>query len=146
MASITCFDHLPDLVFIELLSYLSSTDVLWGWTRLNHRLTMLIRERGFFHHINLSSARFHQFQTIFRLISLNDIKSLVIDTYASPLQLAHWPHLPRLRTVRIIDSWNTDQLICFVLRHAATLTHLILRTNERSIPVSHLRLSSIIFL
>ncbi|CAF1604988.1 unnamed protein product [Didymodactylos carnosus] len=87
MTLFTCFDNLPDLVLIELFSYLSSTDVLWGFTRLKDRLTMLITERGFFYHINLSFARRRQFNTILRFLSLNDIQSLVIDSDASSLQL-----------------------------------------------------------
>ena len=137
MSSITCFDHLPDLVLIELLSYLSSMDVLWGLTGLNHRLTMLINERGFFHHINISSARYHQFQTILAFLPLNEIRSLVLDTHSSPLQLLRWPYLPRLTTLCIIDVCNFDELSLFILRHAATLTHLIIRTNERSIAVGY---------
>ena len=137
MSSSTCFDDLPDLVLIELLSYLSSIDVLWGLTDLNHRLTMLINERGFFHHINLSSARYHQFQTILGFLPLNDIQSLVIDTHASPLQLPRWPYLPRLTTLCVIDVWNHDELSVFLLLHAATLSRLIIKTNDRSIAVSH---------
>lgn len=48
MSLITSFDDLPDLVLIELFSYLSSFDVLWGFTQLNTRLTLLLIERGFF--------------------------------------------------------------------------------------------------
>ena len=136
MALITCFDDLPDLVLIELFSYLSSIDILWGFTHLNHRLTMLITERGFFYHINLSLARYHQFNTILRFLPLNDIQSLAIDSDASPLQLTHWPYLPRLRTLRIIGVYNHDDLLLFLLLHAATLTHLIIKSNERLVPVS----------
>ena len=100
MSSITCFDDLPDLALIEVLSYLSSIDVLWGLTHLNHRLTMLINERGFFHHINLSSARYDQFERIVRYLRLNEIRSLLIDTHASPLQIPRWPYLPCLTTLR----------------------------------------------
>ena len=137
MSSSTCFDDLPDLVLIELLSYLSSIDVLWGLTHLNHRLTMLINERGFFHHINLSSARYHQFQTILGFLPLNDIQSLVIDTHASPLQLPRWPYLPRLTALRVIGVFNYDELLLFILLHAATLTRVIIKINERSIAVGY---------
>ena len=132
MSSITRFDDLPDLVLIELLSYLSSIDVLWGLTDLNHPLTMIINEREFSHHINLSSARHHQFEKILGYLPLNEIRSLVIDTHVSPLQLLRWPYLPRLTTLCIIDSWNFDELSLFLLRHAVTLTHLIIKTNEES--------------
>ena len=132
----TCFDDLPDLVLIEILSYLSSIDVLWGLTDLNHRLTMLINERGFFHHINLSSARYDQFERILRYLPLNEIQSLVIDTHASPLQLSHWPYLSRLATLCVVDVWNYDELSVFLLLHAATLSRLIIRTTNRSTAVS----------
>ncbi len=136
MGSITCFDDLPDLVLIELFSYLSSIDILWGFTHLNHRLTMLITERGFFYNINLSVACYHQFNTILRFLPLNDIESLSIDSDASPLQLTRWPYLPRLRTLRIVGVYNFDELLLFLLLHAATLTHLIIKSNERMVPVS----------
>ena len=136
MSSTTHFDDLPDLVLIELFSYLPSTDVLWGLTRLSQRLTMLLSERGFFHHINLSSARYHQFQTILRFLPLNDIQSLAIDGDASPLQLTCWPYLPRLRTLRVVGAYDHDHLLLFLLLHAATLTNVILKSNERFIPVS----------
>ncbi|CAF4479001.1 unnamed protein product, partial [Rotaria sp. Silwood2] len=58
---------------------------------------MLISERDFFHHVNLSLARRHQFDTILRFLSFNDIQSLVIDSDASPLQLTRWPYMLRLR-------------------------------------------------
>ena len=136
MASITWFDDLPDLVFIEIFSYLSSIDILWGLTQLNYRLTMLITERGFFHDINLSTAHYHQFNTILHLLSLNRIQSIAIDSDASPLQLTHWPHLPHLKTLRIIGVYNYDELSKFLLLHAATLTHLIIKSKEILIPVS----------
>ena len=79
MSSITCLDDLPDLVLIELLSYLSLIDVLWGLTHLKHRLT----------------------------------------------------------TLCVIDVWNYDELSVFLLLHAATLNRLSIKTNNRSIAVSH---------
>jgi hypothetical protein len=136
MALITRFDDLPDLVLIELFSYLSSIDILWGFTHLNYRLTTLINERGFFYYINLSSARYHQFNAILQYLPLNDIQSLTIDNDASPLQLTRWPYLSRLRTLRVIGAYNHDHLSLFLLLHASTLTNLILKSNERLIPVS----------
>jgi hypothetical protein len=136
MALLTRFDDLPDLILIELFSYLSSTDILWGLTHLNHRLTMLITEQGFFYRINLSLAHYHQFNTILSFLPLNNIQSLSIDSDASPLQLTRWPYLPCLRTLRIIGAHNLDHLLLFVLLHAATLTHLIIKSNEKIFPVS----------
>jgi hypothetical protein len=89
-------------LLIELFSYLSSTNTLWGFTRLNCRLTMLITERGFFYYVNLSITCYHQLHTILRFLLLNNIQSLVIDSDASPLQLTHWSYMPRLKTLRSI--------------------------------------------
>ncbi|CAF4056777.1 unnamed protein product, partial [Rotaria sordida] len=113
MALITRFDDLPDLVLIELFSYLSSIDILCGFIHLNYRLTTLINERGFFYYINLSSARYHQFNAILQYLPLNDIQSLTIDNNASPLQLTRWPYLSRLRTLRVIGA--IGQLIATIL-------------------------------
>lgn len=133
---VTCFGDLPDLVLIELFSYLSSLDTLWGFTDLNHRLTLLIIERNYFSHISLSLASCDQFNRIFRFLPLNNIQSLVIDGNASPLQLTRWPYLPRLKVLRIVGTYNYDYLLLFLLLHAATLTHLTIKSDERLIPVS----------
>jgi hypothetical protein len=83
------------------ISYLSCIDVLYSFSNLNTHLTALIVERGFYRHVNLSSARFNQFQSILSLLRFNEIQSVVIDCYASPFQLKYWPHLPDLRTLRV---------------------------------------------
>ncbi|CAF4541273.1 unnamed protein product, partial [Rotaria socialis] len=72
---------------IELCAYLPSYDIIWGLTWLNHRLTMIISERGFLYHVNISLARYRQFNTILQFLPLNYIQSLAIDSDASPLQL-----------------------------------------------------------
>ena len=140
MTSNTSFNELSDLVLIELFSYLSSLDVLWGFTHLNQRLTCLIREQNFLSRINLSFAHYDQFNSILHTLPLNDIQSVAIDSDASPLQLTHWPYLPCLRTFRIIGACDCDDLLLFVLLHAATLTHLIIKSNERLVPVSNINL------
>ncbi len=78
MALITQFDDLPDLVMviIDLFSYLTSIDVLWAFANFNHRLRKLVHERGFFCHINLSSARLSKFNTLLTLIPLNHSSSI----------------------------------------------------------------------
>lgn len=90
----------------------------------------------FFSHVNLSSARYDQFKTILCFLPLNDIQTLAIDNDASPIQLTSWPYLPRLRTLRIVAPYNHDDLLLFVLFHAATLTHLIVKSNGNFVPVS----------
>ncbi len=88
MALITQFDDLPDLVIIDLFTYLTSIDVLWAFANLNDRLRKLIDERGFFRDINFSSARLSKFDTLLTLLPLNRIEILVIDIGASTLQLS----------------------------------------------------------
>ena len=91
---ITLFDNLPDLSLIEIFSYLSCIEGIYSFSNLNTRLTGLLIERGFYRHVNLSSTRYHQFQSILCLLRLNEIQSVVIDCYASPFQLQSWPYLP----------------------------------------------------
>ncbi|CAM2723157.1 unnamed protein product [Rotaria socialis] len=82
---------------------------------------MIISERGFLYHVNISLARYRQFNTILQFLPLNYIQSLAIDSDASPLQLTRWPYLLRLRTLRIIGVYSHDDLLLFVLLHSATL-------------------------
>ncbi|CAF4427009.1 unnamed protein product, partial [Adineta steineri] len=64
MSSSTTFDDLPDLILIEIFSYLSSFDTLWGLTHLNQHITSLLVERKYFRCVNLSSAHYFQFNKI----------------------------------------------------------------------------------
>ncbi len=125
----TTFDDLPDLALIEILSYLSSFDILWGLTRLNQRITSLLIERKYFRSVDLTSAHHFQFNKIVQVIPLNEIESLTIDINASPLQLSHWPYLPRLSTLRLKGVREYNDVIIFLLLHAATLTHLTIDTR-----------------
>ena len=136
MESVSVFDDLPDLALIELFTYLSSFDALWSFSRINYRLTILLAERGFLRRLNLSPARFGQFNILFDLFTLKDIQSLAIDCDGSPLQLIRWPRLPQLRTLRIKGVCNVGDLKIFLLVHAATLTHLILESNQDDMMVS----------
>ncbi|CAF3260355.1 unnamed protein product [Rotaria socialis] len=103
------FHNLPDLAFIEILSYLSCADALWSFSKLNIHLTKLLIERGFYHHVNLSSTRYCQFQTFLSLLRLNEIQSLVID----------------LKGVQdLVDVFK------FAQQHANTLTHLTVESSQ----------------
>ena len=129
MTSSTKFDALPDLVLIEIFSYLSSFDILFGFTSLNERLTLLLIERRYFSRVDLSSSHYFQFNQIIQRIDLNRIESLTIDINASPLQVSCWPYLPRLSTLRLLGVREYDDVITFLLLHAATLTHLTIDTR-----------------
>ncbi|CAF4286715.1 unnamed protein product [Rotaria sp. Silwood2] len=130
MALITQFDDLPDLFFIDLFNYLSSIDILWAFTNLNNRIQTIINERGFFRHINLSSARLSKFDTLLTILPLNQIQTLIIDIEASPLQLSRWPYLPHLITLRLYGLRDFIDATNFILRHLTSLIHLTLETND----------------
>jgi hypothetical protein len=131
MALITQFHDLPDLFIIDLFTYLTSIDVLWAFVNLNHRLRKLVNERGFFRHINLSSARLSKFDTLLALLPLNQIEILVIDIGASTLQLSRWPHLSSLTTLRLYGLRDFQDATSFILRHSVSLIHLTLGTNNK---------------
>jgi hypothetical protein len=140
MALSTRFDDLADLILIEIFSYLSSFDILWGFTYLNQRITSLLVERKYFRCVDLSSAHYFQFNKIIQVIQLNEIESLSIDINASPLQLYCWPYLPRLSTLRLKGVREYNDVITFLLLHAATLTHLTIQTRVEFISVSKFRI------
>ena len=135
MTSITSFDDLPDLFFIELFNYLSPIDILWALIHLNDRIQTIINERGFFRYINLSSTTLFKFDTLLSLLPLNQIQTLVIDIEASPLQLSRWSHLPRLTTLRVYGLRDFVDAFIFILRHSHSLEYLTLQTNDLFISV-----------
>ena len=130
MASFTRFDDLPDLVFIDLFGYLSSIDVVWTFATFNTRLRSIVTERGFFRHINLSSARRSKFGSLVDLLPLDQIETLTINVEASSLQLSRWPSLPHLRALRLHGLRQFEDAANFIFRHSTTLTQLTLRTND----------------
>ncbi|CAF1093274.1 unnamed protein product [Adineta steineri] len=135
----TTFDDLPDLILIEIFSYLSSFNTLWGFTHLNQHITSLLIERRYFRCVNLSSAHYFQFNKIIQIIPLNNIESLTIDVNASPLQLSCWPYMPRLSTLRLKGVREYNDVIIFLLLHAATLTHLTIHSRVEFKSVSKFR-------
>ncbi|CAF4089515.1 unnamed protein product, partial [Rotaria sordida] len=126
---VTFFDDLPDLTLLEILSYLSCADALWTFSTLNNRLTMLLLERGVNRNVNLSSTQYYQFQKLLPLLRLNEIDSLIIDCYASALQLTKWPYLPHLKKLQIKGVCNYFDICHFVMQHANTLTHLTIESS-----------------
>jgi hypothetical protein len=133
---VTFFNDLPDLSLIEIFSYLSCVDAVFAFSNLNTRLTSLLIERGFYRHVNLSSTRYYQFKSILSLFQLNEIESLVIDCYASPLQLKNWPYLPHLRILIVKGVRELIDVFKFAKQHANTLTHLTAESSEYSSTVS----------
>ena len=133
---ISLFDQLPDLILFEIFSYLSCADALWSFSKLNSCLTTLLREQGFYRHINLSSTGKNQFETIFSTLRLNEIQSLVIDRCASPLQIKRWSHLPHLTKLRLHGVRNFREVFKLAKKHSNTLTHLTVESNRYFYTVS----------
>lgn len=129
MTSITQSHDLPDLFFIELFDYLSSVDILWAFTNLNNRIRALINERGFFRYIDLSAACLSKFDTLFTILPLNQIETLIINEEASPLQLSRWLYLLHLTTLRLYGLRDFLDATDFILRHSTSLMHLTLETK-----------------
>jgi hypothetical protein len=129
---VSCFNDLADLSLIEIFSYLSCVDAVLTFSSLNTRLTALLIEVGFYRHVNLSSTRYDQFQSILSLFQLNQIESLVIDCYASPLQLKNWPYLSHLRTLIVKGVRELIDVFEFAKQHANTLTHLTAKSSGYS--------------
>jgi hypothetical protein len=97
---------------------------------------LLLDERRYFRCVDLSSAHYEQFNKILQVIRLNEIQSLTIDVNASPLQLSCWPYLPRLTTLPLKGVREYNDMIIFLLLHAATLTHLTIHAREELNSVS----------
>jgi hypothetical protein len=134
---ISTFDDLADLVLIEIFLYLSCANVLSAVTCLNGRITaLLLAERGFFRHVDLSSMFCDQFDQLLHVLPLDDIETLTIDRHASPLQLRRWPYLPRLRRLNLKGVREYDSVLMFVLIHAATLTHITIESSQYFLTVS----------
>jgi hypothetical protein len=136
---LTLFNDLPDLSLIEIFSYLSCIDALWCFNNLNNRLTRLVIERGFYSHVNLSSTRYHRFKAFLSLLRFDEIQSLIIDCYSSPLQLKCWPFLPHLRILKLKGVRDMIDVFNFVKQHAITLTHLTVESSTYFETVSIVR-------
>ncbi len=138
---------LPDLVLLEVFSYLSCEDVLYAFGNLHDfRLSDLLTERGAFRHICLSSQLSrHQYQVLSKGIWRCDLvrsfvcKEMFSDfiNYLTPCQI--FPSLTELRVFFL--RCVTDDVAKFVMAHSSTLTHLsIKRSNQSYIPEDYRKL------
>jgi hypothetical protein len=136
---LTSFDDLADLSLLEIFSYLSCENALWSFSNLNTGITTLLIEGGFYRHVNLSSTRYHRFKIFLSLLELNEIQSLVVDCYASSLQLRCWPYLPYLRVLRVKGVRDFAHVFNFARQHAKTLTDLTVESSQYFKTVSAIR-------
>ncbi|CAF1606524.1 unnamed protein product [Adineta ricciae] len=96
---------------------------------MNAHLTALLVERHFYSHVNLSFVRYHKFQSTSSFFRLNEIESLIIDCYASPLQLKQRPHLQYLKTLIVKGVRQWIDVFNFAKQHANTLRNLTIVSN-----------------
>ncbi|CAF2835867.1 unnamed protein product [Rotaria sp. Silwood2] len=96
----------------------------------NIRLAKLLTERGFYFHVNLSSTRYHLFKTFSSVLRFNEIQSLIIDCYSSPLQLKCWPYLPHLRILKVKGVRDFADVYKFVRQHVTTLIYLTVESSR----------------
>jgi hypothetical protein len=126
---------LPDLVLLDIFSYLSCEDALYSFAELNiFRLVDLLVERGAFRHICLSSALpFYQYTVLAqRIWCFNLVRSLVIQDAFIDIVSPHarWRLFPSLIDLRLLHQrCIMKTTIQFVIAHASTLTHLTLTTT-----------------
>ncbi|CAF1042850.1 unnamed protein product [Adineta ricciae] len=110
--------------------YLTSFDILWSFIDLNNHIQQLIYERGFFRHIDLSSASLYKFDKVLTRLPLPEIQTLVINVEASPLQLSHFPYLPHLTTLGMYGLRELKHANTFILRHSHSLERLTLNYKQ----------------
>ena len=136
MPSVTRFDDLPELVYIELFQYLSSVDILLSLLVYSNHIQQLVHERGFSRRINLSSASLYKFDALLKRLPLTQIETLVVDMDASSLQFSRFPYLSNLTTLRLYGVRNLTDAYKFIRRHSRSLQCLTLDTSCLFRPVS----------
>jgi hypothetical protein len=124
----SCFDDLPELVLLEVLSYLSCEDALDAFACVNALLNRLLGERGAFYHIHLSSSLSRrQWIAFYNMWPRYLIQSLTVrDVFTNLLStLIPWsfPSLTQLRLIDLISPQH-GSMYFFVDAHVSTLTHL----------------------
>ncbi|CAF4073334.1 unnamed protein product, partial [Rotaria sp. Silwood1] len=134
----THFMLLPDIVLLEIFSYLSSEDVLYAFGNLHDfRLLDLLTEYGAFRQICLSSQLSrYQYQVLSKDIWRYDlVRSFVCKEMFSDYIIHFTPCqiFTSLTELRIFFlRCLTDDLAEFVIAHSSTLTHLSVKRSEQA--------------
>ncbi len=132
---------LPDLVLLEIFSYLSCEDALYAIAELNiNRLNGMLAERGAFRQIHLSSALSYQRYIILaeRIWRFDSVLSLVVEgIFADGLfLLAPRRVFSSLADLRILYARRLyETTTAFVIAHASTLTHLTVTPTHHPFPM-----------
>jgi hypothetical protein len=133
-----CFCSLPDLVLLEIFSYLSCEDALFAFAELNiNRLIDLLVEHGAFRHICVSSALSRQRYLVLkaRIWRLDSVRSLVVEDIFAGIVFEYtssdryFPSLVELRLLRLRRI--VKSITQFVIAHASTLTHLTVTSPDQ---------------
>ena len=132
------FLSLPDVVLLDIFSYLSCENVLYAFGSFQDvHLLDLLTECGAFGQICLSSQLpRHQYEVLASGIWRYDlVRSLVCKEmfsdfiyYLTPSQ--RFPSLTELRICSL--RCFTDELSNFIIAHSSTLTHLSVKRDEQS--------------
>lgn len=134
--SLIHFIFLPDIVLLEVFSYLSCKHALYAFTGFSeHRLDHLLRERGAFKQIHVSShincEQFNKLATdIWRY---DDVRSLVCDEVFSDFGAYLIPQLSPLSKLRLLSLRCAEDALALLIRtQSSTLTHLSVSENAVS--------------
>ena len=132
------FSSLPDIVLLEIFTYLSCEDLLYAFVNLQeHYLINLLTEHGAFRHIRLSSQLpRRQYLVLSKGIwRYNLVRSLVCEEmfsdcirFSAPCQI--FPCLTELRMLSLRCS--AESVGEFIIAHSSTLQHLIVTRSEES--------------
>ena len=129
---------LPDIVLLEIFSYLSCEDVLYAFGSFqDFDLLPLLTERGAFRQICLSSElSLHHYDVLLNDIWRYDlVRSLVSKEMFSDFLFHFTPCeiFPSLTELRLFCLRGlADELVQFVIAHSSTLTHLSMKSSEQS--------------
>jgi hypothetical protein len=131
------FLSLADIVLLEIFSYLSCEDALDAFADLqDFRLVQLLKERGAFYQICLSSQLSIQRYTFlalniwrFDLVRSFVCKELFSDFFRNFITHQRFPSLTELRLLYV--RWPTKTITDFVIAHASTLTHFVLSSSRQ---------------
>jgi len=132
------FMSLPDLVLLEVFSYLSCEDVLYAFGDLHaFHFYDLLTEHGAFRHMCLSSQLSrHQYYILSNGIWRFDlVRSLICKEMFSDFLVGFTPCqiFPSLTELRLLFlRCSSEGLSDFVIAHSSTITHFTVTRSEQS--------------
>ena len=133
----THFLQLPDIVILEIFSYLFNEDALFAFTDSNDiRMMNLLTEYGAFRQIYLSSQlclrQYYRLSNgIWRYDLVRSIvcKEMFSDAFLHFLPCQRFPSLVELKLLSVCSF--SESCLEFVIAHSSTLTRLCIETSEQ---------------